>query len=88
MIDLTLLAKKGLIKLPENKKEEIKEIPISTGNTDFLSSMASSASSSGGMGNKIDDFEFKLESLSRRIDSILDRIDLVEKKLSRNERQG
>lgn len=34
---------------------------------------------------KLDDFEFKLDSLSRRFSAILDRIDLAEKKINRLE---
>lgn len=68
----------------------------------FLGSLASSGSSSSSDFSssgirtnsleikdalrKIDDFEFKLGSLGRRIDSVLDRLDVVEKKLDRLER--
>jgi hypothetical protein len=37
---------------------------------------------------KIEDIEYKLDALSRRLSSALDRLDLAEKKLLRNERQG
>jgi hypothetical protein len=101
MIDLSYLAKRGLIKLPE-RKAEFQDLPM--GNTNaavssdalgFLSGLAatSESASSGdkfdkGTNNKIEDFEFKLNNLIRRIDQMFDRLDLVEKKLGRNERAG
>lgn len=59
----------------------------------FLGDMASSSSSGNPSSDleekdfvrKLDDFEFKIDSLSRRISSVLDRLDLAEKKLSRLE---
>jgi hypothetical protein len=95
VIDLTYLAKRGLIKMPKLEEDEKNE-PISTSGGDalsFLGSMAAASpslkeESSGGVKNKIDDFEFKLDNLIRRVDQMFDRLDLVEKKVSRNERQG
>jgi len=37
---------------------------------------------------KIEDIEYKLDSLSKRLGSIIDRIDLTEKKIDRIERRG
>lgn len=111
VIDLTYLAKRGLIKLPE-REEEYKDInPMNIGKESsgsdalsFLSNLAGSSSSSGsssgsasslgeekhdaGMKNKVEDFEFKLDTMRKRIDQLMDRIDLLEKKLARNERAG
>lgn len=101
IIDLTYLAKRGLIK----PNEEFKEImPQQTETNDssalgFLGAMASSAeptetnpsstaSSAGISKNKIEDIEYKLDIISKRVNSMIDRLDLVEKKLSRDLRQG
>jgi len=109
VIDLTYLAKRGLLKIP--KEEEYKDFtasPISASpassdsdsDFSFLGAMASSAepqststpsshhSTSGISSNKIEDIEYKLESISKRVNSMIDRLDLVEKKLSRDLRQS
>ena len=95
-LDLTLLAKRGLLKAPAQEQDVDLTQPI-PGNTDsgigFLGAMASSAESSSTQtsslsSNKIDDIEYKLENLGRRINSMIDRIDLVEKKVDRLERHG
>ncbi len=65
----------------------------------FLGAMADSSSSANsslsgsGLGEKhlkvkVDDIEYKLDSLSRQIGKILDRLDLAEKKIDRNVRLG
>jgi len=97
-LDLTILAKRGLIK-PEKEKEIDMTSPVSDNSAfGFLGAMASAESSSSSLSrsssssspnsNKIDDMEFKLDSLSRKLNSMLDRIDLVEKKLERDLRRG
>ena len=93
VVDWTILVKRGLIKPAQEKDLDLsQQTPVSSDSLGFLSSMASSAesSSSGGMGgassNKIDDIEYKLDALSRRLGSMIDRIDLMEKKVDRLER--
>ena len=61
----------------------------------FLGAMANSAEPSptnspvpAGMNNKIDDLDYKLDAISKRVNAMLDRLDLVEKKLDRAGRQG
>lgn len=99
VVDLTYLAKRGLIK----PKEEFKEImpKLSQPSSDnsglgFLGMIASSAESSSspsetgdkGTKNKLEDIEYKLDIVSKRVNAMLDRLDLVEKKLSRDLRQS
>ena len=104
IIDLTYLAKRGLIKVP--KQEEYKDLTASqvsaSSNQDsdsdlgFLGAMASNAEPSVSKNhkstelssNRVEDIEYKLETISKRINSMLDRLDLVEKKLSRDLRQA
>jgi len=38
--------------------------------------------------NRVEDIEYKLETISKRVNSMIDRLDLVEKKLSRDLRQA
>lgn len=59
----------------------------------FLGTIASSSENTSELGNqhlkvKIEDVEYKLESLNRQISKILDRLDLAEKKIDRNNRLG
>jgi len=104
IIDLTYLAKRGLLKAP--KQEEYKDLTASqvsaSSNQDsdsslsFLGAMAESAepvskTSSKSIGlsaNRVEDIEYKLEIVSKRVNAMLDRLDLVEKKLSRDLRQA
>lgn len=92
VVDWTILAKRGLLKAPSQPADVDLTQPIPS-NTDsglgFLGSMASNAESSASnelSGNKIDDIEYKMDNLTRRINSMIDRLDLVEKKLARLER--
>lgn len=104
IIDLTYLAKRGLIKVPQ-QTEDYKNIPISPNSSEpesslgFLGAMASSAeptispqetklNNKNITPNRIEDIEYKLESISKRVNAMIDRLDLVEKKLSRDLRQG
>lgn len=81
IIDLTYLAKRGLIKTSD-------VAPVSPINTDsglgFLGDIASSAESSSsedkGTKNKIEDIEFKIDNLMKKLDNIIDRLDVVERK--------
>lgn len=96
VLDLTYLAKRGLIK----PKEEFKELTQSSTSSEsgsalgFLGSMASAAETTpspektGISKNKIEDIEYKLDIISKRVNSMIDRLDLVEKKLARDLRQG
>ncbi|MFH1711250.1 MAG: hypothetical protein ABH840_02985 [Nanoarchaeota archaeon] len=105
VIDLTYLAKRGLINVPE--QEEYKDLtPVTSEATSsdsdfsFLGAMASSAEPAstaestakrptpGISSNKIEDIEFKLDTITKRVNTMLDRLDLVEKKLSRDLRQS
>ena len=100
VVDLTYLAKRGLIKMPTQKTNDYKEIPVTQSNSSsndfgFLGAMASSAEPSptnspvpAGMNNKIDDLDYKLDAISKRVNAMLDRLDLVEKKIDRAGRQG
>jgi len=62
----------------------------------FLSSLASSSSQATDEGSlslkhlkvKIEDIEYKLDSLNKRLASFIDRVDLTEKKVDRIERRG
>ena len=104
VIDLTYLAKRGLLKAP--KQEEYKDL---TANQVSESSSSDSDSSLGFLGamaesaepvsktapksvelsaNRVEDIEYKLETISKRVNSMIDRLDLVEKKLSRDLRQA
>jgi len=112
IIDLTYLAKRGLIKVPE--QEEYKDLTasqVSTTSSSASSSESDSVSSLGFLGamaesaepssvsksssksvelssNRVEDIEYKLETISKRVNAMLDRLDLVEKKLSRDLRQA
>lgn len=95
-LDLTILAKRGLLKVPKQEQDIDFTQPSSSSSTDsgmgFLGAMASSADSSpssiSSSSNKIDDIEYKLDNLTRKLNSMIDRLDLVEKKLDRDLRQG
>jgi hypothetical protein len=66
--------------------------------TDFFGAISTSASSTPASSKssssldtqnlkvKIEDIEYKLDAMSRKINSLIDRVDLVEKKVARNER--
>lgn len=104
VVDLTYLNKRGLLKTPQDDVKDFTSSsnPANDGGNafGFLAGMASSAEpspalsssassvSDSGMKNKIEDFEYKLDTLSRRINSVLDRLDLVEKKVERDLRNG
>ena len=70
------------------------DLTADVGGLGFLGAVASSSdsdSSSSGLGEKhikvkVEDIEYKLDSLSRQIGKILDRLDLAEKKIDRNNR--
>ena len=96
VIDLTYLAKRGLIKVPS---EEVKDLTQSAKSADsdigFFGSIASAAELESnpaadtgvknkfGVKNKIEDFEFKLNVISKKIDNMLDRLDVVERRTKR-----
>ena len=94
-LDWTILAKRGLLKTPK-QEEDIDLTQSSASQADsgfgFLGAMAASSEPSSSSGqkiagsNKIDDIEYKLDALSRRLNSMIDRIDLTEKKVDRLER--
>lgn len=99
ILDLTYLAKRGLIK----PREEFKEImpksisSVSSGDSSalgLLGALASSAEQGESKPapaiskNKLEDIEYKMEVISKRVNSMIDRLDLVEKKLARDLRQG
>jgi hypothetical protein len=96
MIDMSYLVKRGLMKLPKQEEEYKNLNPMaapSTGNGDALSFLSGLASTSEASekpvnNNKVEDIEFRLDNLIKRIDQMFDRLDLVEKKLARNERQS
>jgi len=66
----------------------------------FLGNLATSSASSSNPSSlsgdlniqhlkvKIEDIEYKLDNLTRKLSSILDRIDLLEKKMNKFERRG
>ncbi|MFH1500852.1 MAG: hypothetical protein ABIE22_02800 [archaeon] len=99
VVDLGLMHKKGIIKMPQPSEEEEEyadlgkaTISSSENALGFLGAMAESSTPSlraepleGGMKNRVEDVEFKLDSMMRRLDKMIDRIDLVEKKLDRFE---
>lgn len=99
VVDWTAYAKKDIIKAQVS--DEIRDFTQSQSNSSapmadvgalgFLGNMASASESSPSpqaSGNKIDDIEYKLDAFSRKLNSMMDRLDLVEKKISRNERLG
>jgi len=102
VVDLTYLAKRGLIKPKEEFSEILPQQQSSNSSSSdsssalgFLGAIASSSEASkeesSGTGinkNKIEDIEYKLEIISKRVNAMLDRLDLVEKKLARDLRQG
>jgi hypothetical protein len=82
VIDLTYLAKRGLIKTSDVAPVSN---PISSDSgLGFLGDIASSAESSSsddkGVKNKIEDMEFKLDNLMKKLNNIIDRLDVVERK--------
>ena len=97
VVDWTGYAKKDIVKSQIN--EEIRDF---TGNSapapmadagalGFLGNMAVASESSPNSqlsGNKLDDIEYKLDNLTRRLNAMIDRLDLVEKKIERNVRIG
>ena len=107
IIDLTYLAKRGLLKIPQ--QEEYKDLTASQVSTSSSSNSSSDSDSSLGFlgaiaenaepvsqhpkspglsANRVEDIEYKLEIVSKRVNAMLDRLDLVEKKLSRDLRQA
>lgn len=96
VVDLTYLTKRGILKVP-SPNENVSDLTgsalqASEPGFGFLAGMASSAETEtkqdSGMKNKIDDFEYKLDAISKRVNMMLDRLDLVEKKLARDLRSG
>jgi hypothetical protein len=91
VIDLTYLAKRGIVKTPEDKDINLtpRADPSSLGFLGEMASGAESGASSAGISrNKIEDIEFKLDSLMRKVDGILDRLDVAERKVSAIERRS
>ncbi len=90
VIDLTYLAKRGTVKTaaPDYKDLSKSSPPAADSGLGFLGSMASSAEPSGASKNKLEDIEYKLDIVSKRVNAMLDRLDLVEKKLDRDLRQA
>lgn len=96
VIDLTYLAKRGLIKVPSGELNDLTQ-PAQSADSDigFFGSIASAAEPASnsvidtgvknkfGIKNKIEDFEFKLNVMSKKIDSMLDRLDVVERRTKR-----
>jgi hypothetical protein len=97
-LDWTILAKRGLLKAPPQEDDiDFTQQPIPTSSSNesglgFLGAMSSAAEPSSSSltrgNNKLDDIEYKIDALSRRLNSMIDRLDLVEKKVDRLERQG
>ena len=105
VIDYTILAKRGLLKMPPQQTNEYKDLQVPKPEAQqdnsalgFLGMMASSAEPTTSMpassststisANKIDDIEYKLESVSKRVNAMLDRLDLLEKQTARDLRRG
>jgi hypothetical protein len=98
ILDLT----SSKIKVPESVRARLEKEYKDTSSTPdisglgFLGAMASSADSQDSGDNinfkhlkvKIEDVEYKLDNLSKRLASFIDRIDLAEKKIDRIERKG
>ncbi len=90
----------GKIPMPKNMpsqstSNDAVDMTADVGGLGFLGAMANSSesASSSGLGErhlkvKVEDIEYKLDSLSRQISKILDRLDLAEKKIDRNNRLG
>ena len=90
----------GKIPIPKNMPSQATggdvDLTTDVGGLGFLGAVASSSDSSQssnlglGLGEKhlkakVEDIEYKQDSLSRQISKILDRLDLAEKKIDRNE---
>ncbi|MCX6748528.1 MAG: hypothetical protein NT076_02900 [Candidatus Pacearchaeota archaeon] len=90
----------GKIPMPKNlpKTSDNDAVDLTSGDVGglgFLGAMAGSSESDSGLGLrekhmkvKDEDIEYKLDSISRQIGKILDRLDLAEKKIDRNNRLG
>jgi len=97
VVDLTILAKRGLIK-PEAEEVDYKDLTPIPADETGLSFLGNLAGAGGGTEveklhlnserNKIEDIEFKLDLLSRKLNSMIDRLDLTEKKIDRIERKS
>lgn len=84
--------KPDYVQLEEKQKED------SSSGLGFLGNLASSAEPSSNLGEienlhvkdlkvKIEDINYKLDSFSKRLSSVMDRVDLLEKKLDRDLRR-
>ncbi len=94
-------SKPVLSSLSRSSSSGYKDLTSNQGNAlSFLGTMAGAGDSSQDivnvhsslqtkdMARKIDDVEFKLDSMSRRLSSIIDRLDVAEKKIGRIEGRG
>ena len=83
--------------MPKTQTGGYKDLSSTETNLGFLGAIASSSDSSISQPSnlstqhlkvKIEDIEYKIDNLMRKFSSIIDRIDLMEKKVDRNERRG
>lgn len=97
VVDLTEMQKRGILERAMKTRKEINPKTTdgyadltSSENVDIFSAIASTSSASppSNIGIKIEDIEFKLNNLSRKIDDILNRLEVVEKKVNIYSRQG
>lgn len=63
-------------------------IASGSANPQGLENQESEKIDDSGIKNKVEDIEFKLDSMMRRLDKTLDRLDLAEKKINRLEGKG
>jgi hypothetical protein len=98
-LDLTILAKRGLLKAPKQEQDldltQQRSASTDSGMGFFgaMSAVGQESAVQDNLGpsvgsNKIDDIEYKMDAISRRLNTMIDRLDLVEKKVDRLERHG
>ncbi len=83
IIDLTEHQKRKLVSQAEKTRDAATGYKDFSGNADLFSAISSSTPETKqdkSVNNKLDDFEYKLESIRKKIDNILNRLEVVEKK--------
>ena len=91
VIDLTEMQKQGIVKQARKTSDEVSgyrdfsetRLRGSEENVDLFGAIASNAStpsSNTATNNKLEDIEFKLDSLRKKVDDMLNRLEVVERK--------
>ncbi len=71
-----------------NSQTENNNSSPTASSSEYGSTTSISQGSDSNLKNKIDDLEFKMENMSRKINNFLERLELIEKKINRLEGRG